>query len=98
TGDGLRFAVRGGELAADAALSALEHGWSGVHAQLAARRRRGFAGKGRFNRTLRAMVASPTGVQVASRTASVLPASIRWMIQYAGDCRIAESAELAENA
>ena len=37
TGDGLRFAVRGGELAARAALEALEHGWAGVHARLAAR-------------------------------------------------------------
>ena len=37
TGDGLRFAVRGAELAACAALEALEHGWSGVHKRLAAR-------------------------------------------------------------
>jgi len=33
TGDGLRFAVRGGELAAEAALDALANGWSGVHAR-----------------------------------------------------------------
>ena len=37
TGDGLRFAVRGAELAAHAALEALEHGWYGVHKRLAAR-------------------------------------------------------------
>ena len=36
TGDGLRFAVRGGELAAEAALQTLAHGWSGVHDRLAA--------------------------------------------------------------
>src|SRR5581483_3712369 len=45
TGDGLRFAIRGGELAATAALEALEHGWSGVHARLTERRRREFDAK-----------------------------------------------------
>ena len=30
TGDGMRFAVRGGELAGQAALDALQHGWRGV--------------------------------------------------------------------
>ena len=45
TGDGLRFAVRGGELAAAAALEALEHGWSGVHARLARRAAAGVRGE-----------------------------------------------------
>ena len=45
TGDGLRFAVRGGELAAAAALEALQRGWSGVHARLDAARRRGVRGE-----------------------------------------------------
>ena len=40
TGDGLRFALRGGELAAQAAVRALEHGWDAVHASLEAARRR----------------------------------------------------------
>jgi len=40
TGDGLRFAVHGGELAALAALQAIEHGWAGVHTRLTAERRR----------------------------------------------------------
>src|SRR5437660_272401 len=31
TGDGLCLAIRGAELAAEAALTALEHGWRGVH-------------------------------------------------------------------
>src|SRR6185295_5736080 len=44
TGDGLRFAVRGGELAAAAALRALEHGWRGLHDRLAAERRAEFGG------------------------------------------------------
>src|SRR6185503_13775 len=56
TGDGLRFAIRGGELAAAAALDALEHGWSGVHARLERSRRQEFGGKWRFNRALRALV------------------------------------------
>src|SRR5262249_30396807 len=53
TGDGLRFALRGAELAAAAALEVLDRGWSGVHARLAARRHRDFAGKWRFNRMVR---------------------------------------------
>ncbi len=53
TGDGLRFAIQGGELAAAAALGALEHGWSGVHEELARARARAFAAKWRFNRALR---------------------------------------------
>ena len=67
TGDGLRFAVRGGELAAAAALDALEHGWAGVHARLAAAtRRREFAAKWRFNRALRTLVSSPPAVRAAA--------------------------------
>jgi len=66
TGDGLRFAVRGGELAAAAAMRALHDGWSNVHAGLAADRRAEFSGKWRFNRTLRAIVASPRAVDVAA--------------------------------
>src|SRR5579862_1668880 len=66
TGDGLRFAIRGGALAAQAALQALEHGWRGVHHGLDAARRREFAGKQRFNRGLRALVASPLAVDAAA--------------------------------
>ncbi len=69
TGDGLSFALRGGALAAAAALRALEHGWAGVHAQLVADRRRAFAGKWRFNRALRSLVASPSAVRTAAAAA-----------------------------
>jgi flavin-dependent dehydrogenase len=86
TGDGLRFAVRGGELAAIAALEALEHGWTGVHARLAARRRREFGDKWRFNRAVRALVASPRAVDAAALSASIAPGLLRAMIAYAGDC------------
>jgi flavin-dependent dehydrogenase len=85
TGDGLRFAVRGAELAARAALEALEHGWRGVHARLRARRRAEFAGKWRFNRMLRALVASPAAVAAASAGARVAPSALHAAIVYAGD-------------
>src|SRR6266851_2055578 len=89
TGDGLRFATRGGELVASAAVQALEHGWSGVHARLAAERRREFGGKWRFNRVLRALVASPRAVDAATMAARVAPAVLRAVIATAGDCAVA---------
>jgi flavin-dependent dehydrogenase len=89
TGDGLRFAVRGAELAAAAALEALEQGWSGVHARLAAARRREFVAKWRFNRTLRALIASPAGVRAATVGARVAPGLVRRMVVRAGDIQAA---------
>jgi flavin-dependent dehydrogenase len=86
TGDGLRFAVRGGELAAAAAMRALEHGWTGVHREHAAARRAEFSDKWRFNRALRALVASPRAVDVAAFGARVAPAALRRVIEHAGDC------------
>ena len=86
TGDGLRFAVVGGELAASAALDALEHGWSGVHARLADARRRAFGPKYRFNRALRTLVSSPHLLDLAAFTARVAPAVLRATIARAGDC------------
>src|SRR5262249_26242148 len=77
TGDGLRFAVHGGELAAAAALRALEHGWIGVHATLADDRRLAFGGKWRFNRGLRSLVASPGAVGAAAFGARIVPAAMR---------------------
>jgi flavin-dependent dehydrogenase len=85
TGDGLRFAMRGAELAADAALQALEHGWKGVHDRLRARRLAEFAGKWRFNRLVRALVASPNAVTGASWGARLAPAALHAAIEYAGD-------------
>ncbi|MGE3955678.1 MAG: NAD(P)/FAD-dependent oxidoreductase [Vicinamibacterales bacterium] len=89
TGDGLRFALRGGELAAPAALRALEQGWDGVHAALDAARAREFGGKWRFNRLLRALVASPAGVRGATVGAKAAPAVIRALIRHASDCGLA---------
>jgi flavin-dependent dehydrogenase len=90
TGDGLRFAVRGGALAARASLEALQHGWVGVHGRLAAARRREFAAKWRFNRTVRALVASPALVHGATIGARLVPALLRRLIVMAGDCSASE--------
>jgi hypothetical protein len=78
--------VRGAELAAASALDALVHGWTGVHARLALARRRDFAGKYRFNRALRAIVASPRLVDAAAAGARVAPGVLRAVIARAGDC------------
>jgi flavin-dependent dehydrogenase len=86
TGDGLRFAVRGGELAAEAALGALESGWTGVHRRLDRRRRQEFSRKWRFNRALRALVGSPVAVRSAAMSARFAPAVVRSIIARAGDC------------
>jgi flavin-dependent dehydrogenase len=89
TGDGLRFAIVGAELAAAAAAQALEHGWSGVHAGLTAERRRAFGGKWRFNRALRSLVASPRAVDAAALGARLAPAVLHAVIARAGDCSTA---------
>jgi flavin-dependent dehydrogenase len=89
TGDGLRFAVRGGELAAEAALRALERGWTDVHARLAAARRHEFGTKWRLNRFLRAVAASPLLVHAASAGARLAPSAVRALIARAGDCDVA---------
>lgn len=91
TGDGLRFAIRSGELAAEAALDALAHGWRGVHARWAARCREDFNGKRRFNRLLRALVGSPAAVSAASAAAGIAPGLLQRAIIYAGDCASAHS-------
>ena len=86
TGDGLRFATHGGELAAAAALQALGSGWSGVHTTLTAERRRAFGAKWRFNRGLRALVASPLAVDAAALGARLAPSVLQAAIARAGDC------------
>jgi flavin-dependent dehydrogenase len=89
TGDGLHFAIRGGELAADAALRVLANGWDDVHTALAAARASAFAKKWRFNRVLRALVASPRAVEAAALGARILPGVLRAVIAHAGDCHVA---------
>jgi flavin-dependent dehydrogenase len=86
TGDGLRFAIQGAELAAAAALQALTCGWTGVHARLTAARRRAFGGKWVFNRGLRAVVGSPFAVEAGAIGARIAPPLMRAVISRAGDC------------
>ena len=84
TGDGLRFAIRGGILAAEHALRELATG-TPQYAALQAARRREFAGKWRINRTLRSLVGSPRAVALAARLAGHWPAPVRSLIAIAGD-------------
>ena len=87
TGDGLRFAIRGGELAALEGVRALEHGFANGHVRLLAARRREFRAKWRFNRALRRLVGSPAAVSLAAAGAAVWPSCIEHAICYAGDAK-----------
>lgn len=88
TGDGLRLALAGAELAAAVALEVLTGRLSPAvaHLELARRRRAAFASKWRFNRTLRSLVASPRGVFAAAVVARAVPSLFAGIIRYAGDC------------
>jgi flavin-dependent dehydrogenase len=85
TGDGLRFAVRGGELAGEVALAAIAGRLSHPHARLGRLRRKEFAAKWRFNRTLRHLVDRGVTVELAGLVASSAPWILRRTIAFAGD-------------
>jgi len=89
TGDGLRFALRGGELAAGAALDELATGQP-AYDELAAQRRCEFQAKWRVNRALRMMVGSPGAVGLAARISTWWSAPVEFLIQLAGDVRLAQ--------
>jgi flavin-dependent dehydrogenase len=89
TGDGLRFAVRGAEIAADVALQALVHGWGGVPARHAALRAAEFSSKWRLNRGLRALVGAPLALRLATAIAPASRGVLRAIVARAGDCDIA---------
>jgi flavin-dependent dehydrogenase len=84
TGDGLRFALRGGELAAEAALRELSTGVP-AYDDLQRAREREFRFKWRINRGLRALVASPGAVGVAAQVAKGWKAPVRLLVRIAGD-------------
>jgi flavin-dependent dehydrogenase len=84
TGDGLRFAIAGAELAASAALDGLASGPDRAHHMLAAARRQAFARKQVFNRALRRLVDSPI-LPLVARGAGVAPGVVRAAIRIAGD-------------
>lgn len=90
TGDGLRFAVRGGELAAQVALDALSGALADPHFRLARLRHREFAAKWRFNRTLRALAGRGLAVELAGFAAAAAPWILRRTIAFAGDLDIAD--------
>jgi geranylgeranyl reductase family protein len=85
TGDGLRFAVRGAELAAEVALAALAGGIAQPHLRLARLRRREFAAKWRFNRALRRLVGRGMSVELAGLAAVAAPWLLRRTVAFAGD-------------
>ena len=84
TGDGLRFALLGGSLAAACALEML-HGRADAARELKRQRSAAFGGKVRVNRMLRRLVAAPAGVSGAAVVARLAPALLRSLIAYAGD-------------
>lgn len=88
TGDGLRFAIRGGELAAEAAMRELETGRP-AHQELAAARQREFGAKWRVNRSLRWLTTSPRALSVAAAIAPRWRGPFERLIGIAGDCGIA---------
>lgn len=90
TGDGLRFALRGGELAAEAALFELQTGRP-AHNRLQNARRREFSRKWRINRALRALVGSPAGVRFAAAVSTRWAQPVRYLIGVAGDIPLARS-------
>ena len=90
TGDGLRFAVRGGALAGEYALNELATGRPACGSLLRARRRE-FSGKWTLNRTLRWIVGSPAALDVAAALGSRWPAAVRALVAAAGDIPVARA-------
>jgi flavin-dependent dehydrogenase len=89
TGDGLRIAMRGGELAAAAALEALSaREQTSDPRQLAAQRKRELGAKLRVNRALRALVGMPAGVSAAALISPMAPSILQRLIAYAGDVAV----------
>ena len=89
TGDGLRFAIRGAELAAETALRVLETASPDGHVWLTRSRAAEFTPKWRFNRMLRALVGSDHGVRAGALGAALAPPVLRQIITVAGDVHLA---------
>lgn len=88
TGDGIRLALTGAELAAGVAGEILD-GVTSIddgHERLSALTRRHLATKRRFNRVLRRVVASPRAVGAAASIATLFPSAFSAIIRYASDC------------
>jgi flavin-dependent dehydrogenase len=85
TGDGLRIALRGAELAVACAEEGLASGTTTPHLALRARRCHELGGKLRVNRLLRILSGSPSAVGAAGLVARVTPGLLRAVIRYEGD-------------
>ena len=86
TGDGLHLAIRGGVLAAEQALRALETGdLARAVVGLAQARRQAFGTKLVFNRCVRRIVSSPVAVELACWGSKLAPGIVRRAVRYAGD-------------
>jgi flavin-dependent dehydrogenase len=85
TGDGVRLAVQGAELAARIVLQGLDKGSTTAHLRLAAARRATLERKLRFNRALRAIVGNPSAVFAGGILAAIAPGVLRRIIVAAGD-------------
>jgi len=84
TGDGMRFALRGGELAAAEALRLLREG-PDAQGRLGRVLDVEFARKRVFNRALRWLAGSGGAVRIAALAGTVRPGLVAWVIRYAGD-------------
>jgi flavin-dependent dehydrogenase len=91
TGDGIRLALTGGDLAAHVSLDMLDGRTSMAEGpeRLRRLRRSALAPKWGFNRAMRRLVGVPSGVAAAAMLARVWPGMFAAMIRYAGDCRAA---------
>jgi flavin-dependent dehydrogenase len=86
TGDGTHIAIRGGLLAAESALQALEDGdLDAAVGRLASSRARELGSKLRFNRWVRRLASSAAAVEIAGAGARLAPAVLRRLVAYAGD-------------
>lgn len=85
TGDGLRFAIHGGILAAEAILRAFDEPTTPAHLWLAAQRQRVFRRKQQFNRVVRLAAGSEAGVTLGELGARFAPAALRRLVYIAGD-------------
>jgi flavin-dependent dehydrogenase len=84
TGDGLRFALRGGVLAAAAALSELATGRP-AHDALSVERAREFGTKWRLDRAMRAVAGSRMALGLATALSRRWTAPLQYLIGVAGD-------------
>jgi flavin-dependent dehydrogenase len=89
TGDGLRFAIDGGVLAARAALELLENPRAPVWRKLDARRRRRFGAKRVFNRLLRLTALSCASSKLSEVVGPVAGSIVSAIVRGAGDERLA---------